>query len=270
MQNPARVVGAREGEEMTQNLARRPPQPTSESQIRDSPCNRYVLGDAFRVGFPAIAGPDVDLVFTSVPDLEESDATCERDYLWFLRRCVDEIARVVKDTGFVALAQTDRRTKGHILPKHLILTESMLARGFIIKDHKILIKGRVDAVSLFRLTYANLLVFTRRGTVRAKKRRGEYLRDCWICENTTHEGVWLWDERFVETVVTTLTDETEFVFDPFAGRGSVLRCCERTNRRYLGIEKNAAIYAPEYVKGGSWQSVKGKLKSAKTDLLDGR
>jgi DNA modification methylase len=217
--------------------------------------NGYILGDAFEVGFPRLPEKSVDLVFTSVPDLHEVNITNEKEYQSFLSHCVDEFSRVIKPRGFVVLAQTDRRRCGHILPKHLILSNAMLEQGFLIKDHKVVIKQAVDTVNLFRLTYANLLVFTRRGTIPINKRRGEYLRDCWTCRYESYKGVWLWDDDFVITVITTLTQENDFVFDPFAGRGSVLRCCRRLGRRYLGVEKNPTLYSPDYVVGGRWNKV---------------
>jgi hypothetical protein len=217
--------------------------------------NSYILGDAFEVGFPRLSDESVDLVFTSVPDLDEADIRSEKAYEVFLSRCVDEFSRIIKPKGFVVLAQTDRRINGHILPKHLILCSSMLTRGFLIKDHKIIIKGSADRSDPYILTYANLLVFTRRGTIPIHKRRGKYLRDCWVCQYVRYKGTWLWDDDFVTTVLQTLTKEGDLVFDPFAGRGSVLRCCASLSRMYFGTEKNPRLFSPEYVSGGDWSPI---------------
>lgn len=47
----------------------------------------------------------------------------------------------------------------------------------------------------------------------------------------------------LEFLVRTYTNETEVVLDPFMGSGSCGEACLRTNRRFIGMEKDANFFA---------------------------
>src|SRR6185295_5097336 len=121
-------------------------------------------------------------------------------YLQFLDSALLHMARIVKPQGFLALCQTDRRFKGRILCKHATILNGMQSRGLALKDYKILITG--EAVNLYRLTFSHLLIFTRRGTIQTKKRRGAYLKDVWHypCQ---YRGTLLWNEQFTDLTIQT-------------------------------------------------------------------
>lgn len=206
--------------------------------------NKYALGDVFDY-FPLIDDKSVDLVLTSVPDLEEMGMDDESLYLDFLERAVDQISRIVKDTGFIVMCQTDRKLKGKILTKHLYFLNSFNKRGFETKDYKILIKDRIDKINLFRLNYSHILFFTKEGKIATDKRKGDFLKDIWIFPSPKNKN--FWDEGFTDLIISTLTEKDDLVIDPFAGRGTTLRSAKKLGRKYFGAEIKKEIYDQDYV-----------------------
>ena len=206
--------------------------------------NKYILGDCFN-WLKKIEDKSVDLVFTSVPDLNEIDIESEKTYNDFLFKALDEILRVVKDDGFFVACQTDRKFNSKILPKHIVMANRVLQRGYIIKDYKILIKDRVDKVNLYRLNFSHVLIFTKTGKIPLEKKKGDFLIDTWVFKLPKNKNYWGSD--FTDLVIKTLSKEGDFVVDPFAGRGTVLKSCKELNRNYFGTEINPDVYEIDYV-----------------------
>lgn len=50
-------------------------------------------------------------------------------------------------------------------------------------------------------------------------------------------------EKLMERILEMCTDETDLVLDPYAGSGTTLAVAERMNRRWFGIEREAALVA---------------------------
>jgi len=70
--------------------------------------NQFVNGDCFDVLEP-IENQSVDLVFTSPPDISQTDwGKDTKLYTEFQRRACSIFNCLVKDDGFVLIAQTDR------------------------------------------------------------------------------------------------------------------------------------------------------------------
>jgi len=208
--------------------------------------NQYILGDAFEY-LPKIENQSVDLVFIGMPDIEELGGISVDDYRVFIGRALVEIARIIKEKGFVIFCQTDRKIGGTIFLKHCVIAEIMLKLGFIIKDYKILVKDSVDKINLFRLNYSHVLIFSREGKISAEKRRGEYLKDLWVFPLPTNKN--FFGEEFCELVIKTFSNEGDLVVDPFAGRGTVLKVAKKLGRKYFGTEIKSDIYDLKYVQG---------------------
>ena len=84
--------------------------------------NQFVNGDCFDVLEP-VENQSVDLVFTSPPDISQTDWGKDIGlYKQFQRRACSQFNRLVKDDGFVLIAQTDRKINGEILPNHITIT----------------------------------------------------------------------------------------------------------------------------------------------------
>lgn len=200
--------------------------------------NRYVLGDCFD-HFHEIEDDSVDLVFTSVPDLSETEMEDFGSYEKFLNKAVDECCRVVKEDGFMVFTQTDRKKGGKVYPKHITITNRVRDKGFKIKDYKILMKGDADKISLYVLNYSHILFFTKNGVIPTEKRRGYFLRDLWKFPppDTNY-----FNPNFTDLVVETVTEKGDKVFDPFAGVGTVLKSAKKMDRQYFGCEISSEVY----------------------------
>lgn len=207
--------------------------------------NQYVLGDCFD-HFPEVESNSVDLVFTSVPDLSETDLDDFSSYESLLERSVEQCCRVVKDDGFMVFTQTDRKKDGQVYPKHVTITNQVRSNGFKLKDYKILMKGDADKISLYVLNYSHILIFTRSGVIPTSKRKGYYLRDLWKFPpiDTNY-----FNPKFTDLVVETLTKKGDRVVDPFAGRGTVLESARKKNRKYFGVEISEDVYNSNFGSG---------------------
>lgn len=209
--------------------------------------NQYILGDAFDY-FPMIPSESVDLIFTSVPDLSEvkGEKNSLKYYQIFMAQFVSEACRIVNPKGFIVLSQTDRRMNGMIIPKHNEFINRFTNNGFILKDYKILVKDSVDKKSLFKLNYSHVLIFTKKGKIPTAKRKDKYLEDVWVYPYP--KGV-AFDQDYSNLIVKTFSNKDDFVVDPFAGRGTVIKSCIDMGRKYLGIEYDKKIYNKQYIMG---------------------
>jgi len=210
--------------------------------------NQYVLGNIFD-WFPKIPDNSVDLLFTSVPDLEELDSIgLLEDYQNFLNKSFAEISRITKPEGFIVMGQTDRRKGGFIFPKHIEIWEwlTKTEKKWRLKEIKILIKtNNFISINLFRLTYSQVLIFTINGKITQEKKSSDFMKDIWHYPSPENKN--FWNQYFCDMVVETLTKENDFVVDPFAGRGTVLKSAKKKHRNYFGAEIKEECYYPNYL-----------------------
>ena len=84
----------------------------------------FVNDDCFNV-LPTLPDKSVDLVFTSPPDLYDIGTDDVNVYQDFLRKGMDQFARIVKDTGFITLCQSDRKIDARVSAKHTFIITYM-------------------------------------------------------------------------------------------------------------------------------------------------
>ena len=201
----------------------------------------YVMGDAFEI-MENIEENSVDLLFTSLPDLSQTQFGESKDidgYQDLQYLALEHFARITKDDGFVVTCQTDRKINGEILPNHIIYYQIMKNFGYKLKDYIIVVRNSVELKNMYTFNFQHMNIFTKRGTI---KRTGDWLRDILIYPAKKVEKQHIWDESFVKLVLTYLSDEGDYVVDPFAGHGIVPYMCKQMNRDYLGIEIVPSIY----------------------------
>jgi DNA modification methylase len=174
--------------------------------------DEYVRGDAFDY-LSDISDNSVDLVFTSCPDLSQTDFDKSKDginsYQDFQKRAVEHFSRVVKPKGFVVICQTDRRVNGSVLSNQV---------------------GKKD---MYYFTFQHMLIYTYEGTI---KRGGDWLRDIYVDKQEKIGNQSVWSQDFCKFVIDNLTKENDVVIDPFAGVGPVLIAARTLNRRWWGAE----------------------------------
>lgn len=207
--------------------------------------NQYVLGDAFP-GLAQIPDSSVDLVFTSMPDLSQTEFGKNQIDLYqgFQKKACEEISRITKPEGFIVLCQTDRKVNGGILANHVHYFNCMNVLGWDLKDEKIVVRNKVGQRSLYHLSYQYYGAFSKKGTF---KRAGEYLRDIIVdTQEETVPGQSTWSQDFCQLVIETLCPAGGTVVDPFAAAGPVLFAAKNLGRRWWGAELVPERYNPEF------------------------
>ena len=208
--------------------------------------NQFVNGDCFDV-MKDIDYGSVDLVFTSPPDISQTDFGNNIDaYKTFQQRACKSFSRMAKDDGFVLIAQTDRKINGEILPNHITYYNAMVDYGWKLKDYKIVVRNHpVEKRDMYTFNYQHCLIFTRTGTI---KRAGDFLKGIMVYDTQKMKGfsgplqLHMWNENFIELMLEYLTKENDKVVDPFAGSGVVPYVARRMNRQYLGVELDEDVY----------------------------
>ena len=199
----------------------------------------WINDDCFNV-LPTLEDKSVDLVFTSPPDLYDIGTDDINVYQDFLRKGMDEFARIVKDTGFITLCQSDRKIDARVYAKHAFIMAYMESLGYVLKDYKIIVKNSIDNKSQFIFPYQHMCVFSKLGTI---ERRGEWLKHILVYKTQKSKFTYyIWHEAFCKLVINTLTKENDLVVDPFAGSSQVLQCAKELNRQYFGCEIDKEAY----------------------------
>ena len=99
--------------------------------------NQFILGDSFNL-MQEIEPNSVDLIFTSVPDMNDLGIKDISAYEYFISNAMARFDYLISDTGFVAMCQTDRKIGGRVYPKHSVIIQYMIELGFVLKDYKII------------------------------------------------------------------------------------------------------------------------------------
>ena len=207
--------------------------------------NDYILGDAFEI-MEKIDDNSVDLLFTSLPDLSQTPFDLDKDidgYQNLQHEALLNFARITKDDGFIVICQTDRKINGEILANHITYYKAMIHLVYRLKDVNIVVRNAVDIKNMYTFNFQHMQVFTKTGTI---KRAGDWLRDILVYPAKKMQKQHVWDENFVELVLTYLSKEEDFVVDPFAGHGIVPYVCSKMNRGYLGVEIAPEIYNEDF------------------------
>lgn len=193
----------------------------------------WINDDCFNV-LPTLEDKSVDLVFTSPPDLYDIGTDDINVYQDFLRKGMDEFARIVKDTGFITLCQSDRKIDARVYAKHTFIITYMESLGYVLKDYKIIVKNSIDNMSQYIFPYQHMCVFSKLGTI---ERKGEWLKHILVYKTQKSKFTYyIWHEAFCKLVINTLTEENGLVVDPFGGSSQVVQCAKELNRQYLGCE----------------------------------
>ena len=201
--------------------------------------NKWICDDCFNV-LPILDDNSVDLVFTSPPDLFDIGTEDRQVYEAFLLKALKAFDRIIKDGGFIAMCQTDRKMKGMVYSKHSVIIQLMESLGFILKDYKIMLVNSMDSKDQYKFSYQHLCVFTRRGTI---SRKGEWTKQIFNYKLAKSKSTYyIWNENFCKLVINTLSKENDLVVDPFAGSGVVIQAAKELGRQYLGVEMNKETY----------------------------
>jgi DNA modification methylase len=172
---------------------------------------------------------EYDYVVTSPPDYSELgyDTTELNKYKEFLNQ---RLKLLYPKGNLATIFVTNRKDNGGIIEKDRLIIDIMLGNGWQLQSKKVWIKSY--KINQYRPNYTNILTF------RKYKRYVPHIADCWYDEfvSADKEYTYNFSEKIVQSLVFSLTNEDDVVYDPFIGSGTTLRVCENLNRGCIGSE----------------------------------
>lgn len=168
-------------------------------------------------------------IITSLPDMAELDFELELWEAWIRATC-ELLMENIADDGVIFFYQTNRKLDGRVIDKKYLISSVFLENGFREVLAKIVLKQKPETVNFFRPTYTNLFAFSK------KLKAGKPTPD------VIHAGKMLYKNAMGFDAVELCLDyiankvDTNRIFDPFCGMGSVLKLANERGFDSLGID----------------------------------
>lgn len=189
--------------------------------------NRFVYTDDANIWLPK--NKNIGAIITSLPDMEEINATKEDWELWIDKTC-ENIINSLSDKSVCFFYQTDRKHKGNFIDKKYLISRTFYKYGFKLIMSKIVLKQAPETISLFRPGFTNLFGFSKYycsgkptpdviniGKMVYKNAMG--FNACKVAID------FIIDKKISDTVV-----------DPFCGMGSVLKIANDLELNSVGVD----------------------------------
>ena len=178
-------------------------------------------------------------VFTSVPDISETEYKNLRDYTEFFEKMVARCLEKCKDEGYVIFYQTDSKVNGYWLNKAFMIYDVARISEVKLIFHKIVLRKEVGKTDRSSPTYSHLLCFSRKSKHGSKKHTFPDVLPVSksINRHSTPEVVCNSVMNFIEAnQPDDIPKHKHIIFDPFCGEGAIL--CEAKKRGYsiFGME----------------------------------
>ncbi len=175
-----------------------------------------------------------DYVLTTYPEYGELGLKPKRDdgeYYDIMRK----LPALLDPKGhFVTFIQTDRKHNG-IIQTHVALTKVFEDQGYKLHSQKIWVKS-LNA-DLYRLTYAFILTFARKG-YKQNDIKG-FKPDVFPAEHEEYEGFRnSFPLEIAKLCIENHSKKGGIVYDPFFGVGTTGVAAIETGRHYIGSENN--------------------------------
>lgn len=168
-------------------------------------------------------------IVTSLPDMEEIGKDKDGWEKWIIDACTS-IMRVLDDNGVVIFYQTDRKFKGEILDKKTLISNHFFENMYKSIFNKIVLKQKIETINLFRPGYTNMFGFS----INAKS--GKATPDVIECGQMIYKNAM--GMRACSAAIEFITSvvDTDTIFDPFCGQGSVLKISNEMGYNSIGID----------------------------------
>lgn len=207
---------------------------------------KLVHGDCLEV-MKNIPDNSIDLIVTDPPYLINYSSkwnlkgnsgkpiTGDNDYD-LIEKSIKEMYRVLKSNSAAYIFCSPKRID--------YFMKCCLDVGFIIKNSIIWVKNNWtsgDLKGAYGQQYEIIILLN-------KGRRyfnGKRLSDVWFFDRVAFQHQFHPNEKpvkLLEQCILKHSDEGNIILDPFMGSGSTGIACLNTNRRFIGIEKNAKYY----------------------------
>ena len=173
-----------------------------------------------------------DYVLTSYPEYDELDLKPKKDDRKYFDLMSKLPALLDPKSHFVTFIQTDRKHNG-IIQTHVALTKVFEDQGYKLHSQKIWVKSL--KADLYRLTYAFILTFARKGYKQNNIK--EFKPDVFQVEHEEYEGFRnSFPLEIAKLCIENHSKKGGIVYDPFFGVGTTGVAAFETGRHYIGSE----------------------------------
>lgn len=168
-------------------------------------------------------------IITSLPDMDEINMDIPEWTKWITRACI-QLAAALDDDGIIFFYQTNRKHKGYLIDKSWMITNCFYFLGYKKIHEKIVLKQKVNTVSLFRPAHSKIFSFSKKLTsgkgVPEVFDTGKMLYKNAMGYNAAKSCV-----NYIKKHV-----DTDTILDPFCGQGSVLKIANDMGMNAIGID----------------------------------
>lgn len=170
-------------------------------------------------------------IITSLPDADEIGLTQAQWETWVHIVCLNMI-EIMDDKGIVIFYQTDRKIQGRQIDKKSLITGYFRAAKFNTIFSKIVLKQEPETTNFFRPTFTNMFGFSKR-TKAGKATPDVFRAGKMIYRNSMGFNAC---EAAIKLIKSKLGDV--IIYDPFCGRGSVLKIANELGLRAYGVDND--------------------------------
>lgn len=169
----------------------------------------------------------------------------------YWRVYAEEGRRILRPDGFLVVIQTDAYVAGAVLPRNVLLPQTMFAAGFRLIDVKVWSRRAAD---FFQVPYSQVFVFAPPGSTHTRdgcnKRSTEYFQGVWNYPQGKGGELNSYPLQLCRLLVEAFTEPGDLIVDPFAGTARLLGIAATMGRSAVGYEVNLDL----------WQVVTGNLE----------
>lgn len=156
----------------------------------------------------------------------------------FIRLYLDNAFRVLKDTGFLVIQQTDGYKDNKVFQKsHHLINLLLESNKWNLIDHKIWKRCKLN---YFQVPYSHFFILTKLDSKIGKYwiQNKEYLQSIWDYPQDKGSQMNSWSYSFCKMLIDSFTKEGDTILDPLAGYSKLLILGSKMNRNCIGYEIN--------------------------------
>lgn len=174
-------------------------------------------------------------VWTGLPDYAEIGLTPVKDDDKYFEFLTSILSKLKPKNQLITLCGTNRKFKGSIVPRHIMMASIMQDLGHKMRSHKIWVK--TTKINLFRLTYAHIITYG------SGKMQNEKAFKYDVFTDKPEKDPNAQPPSLIEKCILNHTKPGERVYDPCIGLGNTAIAAFNTGRSFLGSEIDATKHA---------------------------
>ncbi len=180
-------------------------------------------------------GLEYDYVWTGIPDYAEIGLTPIEDDDEYIEFVTSILSKLKPTNDLITLFGTDRKYKGGIVSRHIMMARIMEGLGHKMRSHKIWMK--TDKIDLFRLTYAHIITYGGGKMENVKDFKYDIFTDKPEKDKNAQPA------SLIEKCILNHTKPGQVVYDPCVGLGNMAVAAHDTGRSFIGSEIDGTKHA---------------------------